>query len=345
MRNSAEAIKENGVVAISLHSIGQRAVIRVRDNGKGIPSNVLPFIFDRQFSYGKQKASSLQRGIGLGQVKKSVESWDGSISVVSKEKLGTTFSLSLPRSTPPSWFVSKLPLKSKETLTLVSDDKQLYDVWKEKIIKFNKNHHADISINHFLSFSDFEAWRINYYQSRNLKFNQTVLFSMTELGTQLKSDPELNLLKISRLIFLISKTEESLEIKEFLIKNHLGVIGIEGSHSLPLTLYQDDPEIFDIVMIDDNYPLMTELKKQAVRTGKSFTFFSSINEFVRNAHRIDPKSEIWIDSDLGNGLRGEIEARLIHQLGFRNLYCTSYYEDIDLRNCPWIKGRRKKTIL
>ncbi len=71
--------------------------IKVKDEGIGMPENKQKIIFER---FG-QVDSSLSRqaegsGIGLHLVKKFVESLDGSISVESKEGMGSTFTVRLP---------------------------------------------------------------------------------------------------------------------------------------------------------------------------------------------------------------------------------------------------------
>ena len=79
--------------------------IRVKDNGIGIPAKQLPYIFDRFFQAETPQPEEEEivrplrtggTGIGLALTKELVKLMGGSISVSSKEKEGTEFSIRLP---------------------------------------------------------------------------------------------------------------------------------------------------------------------------------------------------------------------------------------------------------
>lgn len=80
---------------IDIHAIidAQQAMIKIRDNGIGIPDELLPRIFDMFF-----RASEKSDGAGLGLyiVKETVEKLKGTIAVESMEDTGTTFTLAIP---------------------------------------------------------------------------------------------------------------------------------------------------------------------------------------------------------------------------------------------------------
>ncbi|MDP8219813.1 MAG: PAS domain S-box protein [Candidatus Stygibacter frigidus] len=61
------------------------------DNGKGIPQEVMPRIFEKGFHYGKTGHT----GIGLYIVQKTIEEFKGSISVKSNQPQGTIFTINL----------------------------------------------------------------------------------------------------------------------------------------------------------------------------------------------------------------------------------------------------------
>jgi signal transduction histidine kinase len=72
--------------------------ISVVDNGSGIPEDVLPRIFEPQFS-----TRSTGTGLGLAIVQRLVRSWGGSVSVESTVGDGTTVTVTVPvwSSEPP----------------------------------------------------------------------------------------------------------------------------------------------------------------------------------------------------------------------------------------------------
>lgn len=78
---------------------GDWAVIEVRDQGLGIPSADLPYVFER-FHRGKNVEGRIGgTGIGLAGARSIVESHGGTISVESEEGRGTVFWVRLPRAT------------------------------------------------------------------------------------------------------------------------------------------------------------------------------------------------------------------------------------------------------
>ena len=67
--------------------------VLVRDTGKGISSEDLPYIFDPFFTTKKHQGGT---GIGLANVKQIIERWGGSIQVESAVNRGTQFTIFLP---------------------------------------------------------------------------------------------------------------------------------------------------------------------------------------------------------------------------------------------------------
>jgi len=96
--NAIQYTPQGGDVRMGLARVGDQARIIVRDTGPGIPSEDLPYIFDRFYRAEKSRTRSSSPGFGLGLsiAKWIVENHGGTINVESKEGQGTTFAIWLP---------------------------------------------------------------------------------------------------------------------------------------------------------------------------------------------------------------------------------------------------------
>ena len=95
LNNAAQAVsgREGATIWIESHANDANVVISVRDNGPGIPADVLPRIFDPFFT---TKDVGQGTGLGLSIVHGFVERHGGTIEVDSEIGQGTTFTVTLP---------------------------------------------------------------------------------------------------------------------------------------------------------------------------------------------------------------------------------------------------------
>ena len=95
LTNAADALEGvvSPVIMISTVWSGDRIIIRIMDNGKGIPEDQKRHLF-QPFSTTKSHGT----GLGLVIVKKMLLKMNGTIEIESREKAGTTVTLNLPAS-------------------------------------------------------------------------------------------------------------------------------------------------------------------------------------------------------------------------------------------------------
>lgn len=93
--NALNYTDERGEISISTEKKGDNCIISFRDNGRGIPKDELPSLFNKYTSYSK-RFRQVGTGLGLYLSKKIVEKHGGSISVESEEGKGSCFTVSLP---------------------------------------------------------------------------------------------------------------------------------------------------------------------------------------------------------------------------------------------------------
>lgn len=92
INNSYEALSEKGSIKVKVENQGSELLIKIVDNGSGIPENLISKITCHGISYNKPKGS----GLGLHHAKSTVESWNGKLEIASIENLGSKFTLRLP---------------------------------------------------------------------------------------------------------------------------------------------------------------------------------------------------------------------------------------------------------
>jgi signal transduction histidine kinase len=76
-------------VTVRVSEGGRR--LAVEDDGRGIPAEALPRVFDPAFS-----TTSSGAGLGLAIAKRLVESWGGAITLESAPGRGTTVAITFP---------------------------------------------------------------------------------------------------------------------------------------------------------------------------------------------------------------------------------------------------------
>ena len=90
--NSIEAIKGKGQIEFTLEAEPEVIRLEIKDNGNGIPADILERVFDPYFST-KEKGT----GLGLAICKRIVEENGGAIKIESQPGLGTKVRLTFPR--------------------------------------------------------------------------------------------------------------------------------------------------------------------------------------------------------------------------------------------------------
>ena len=95
LSNAIKYTEEGGRVDVDLSLEGGDAVIRVSDNGKGIPDKEKPHLFDR-FWQGEGSANKGGSGIGLNIVREYVSMHEGRVEVSDTPGGGATFTVFLP---------------------------------------------------------------------------------------------------------------------------------------------------------------------------------------------------------------------------------------------------------
>ena len=102
--NARDAVPERGNIWISVNEEGERIVIRIKDDGKGIVPELIGRIFEPLVTTKRGQGGT---GLGLAITRRILHACDGEISVESVPGNGAEFSISLPRAAASNVILSR----------------------------------------------------------------------------------------------------------------------------------------------------------------------------------------------------------------------------------------------
>ncbi len=140
LRNSVEASdRELGQITIKIFADDKEFQLLISDNGCGIKKEDLSRVFENKVSIGKANGT----GIGLYQVRSTIERMNGTVSMESTVGCGTTLKLSWPISEvvlkQPEKHSEISVLDSKPDLVFIDDSKASRTSWSIQAKREQKN--------------------------------------------------------------------------------------------------------------------------------------------------------------------------------------------------------------
>ncbi|MFB7639085.1 sensor histidine kinase [Peribacillus butanolivorans] len=95
--NAMKFTDEGGVISISCVKNSSSVILSVEDNGKGIPQEEIPKIFNRFYQIEQSRSANEGSGLGLSIAKWIVNTHQGTIKVTSEPNTSTRFEITFPR--------------------------------------------------------------------------------------------------------------------------------------------------------------------------------------------------------------------------------------------------------
>lgn len=320
--NSVDACEQNGKIVVSLSKVDNQISISITDNGKGIPADVIPRLMIKGFSYEKPSGS----GLGLYHAKEMVESWKGTITLISIPGK-TEVSILLPMADRPMWFASTIVLRPKMKIVVIDDDSSVHHIWDQRFSDYKT------SVEVFHCYNLKEAYcRANYLLSEN----EDVLFLC---DYELAGDNESGLdfiekLNISRTSLLVTSRASEMIIQARASRHGLKILPKSMAGFVKINF--KDPSGLRVILIDDDELVRRSWSSVAERKGTLLTTFENVDDFEKEMGHLSKETVIYIDSNLGNGVKGEIYAKKIYDFGIKNIVLTTGYNSAEFKSYPWI---------
>lgn len=323
--NGVEALPGKGSVTISLVSVGGMIEVAIHDTGIGIAPELLARLGQPGETHGKPGGS----GLGLHHARTSVEAWGGSLALKSEVGRGTTVTMKVPAASPPEWFAPQIDLTRDSIVVVLDDDPTIHQIWKRRF-ESELGSDSGIRLVHCSKAAELRRW-----VTGNVDAATAIYLLDYELGceseTGLALAKELNL--TGRAILVTSRFEDQAILDEC-IRLGLRLIPKVLAGFVPIACPLSSG--LDAVLIDDDRLVHTVWTVAARNNGKRLAVFSTPREFMVSVGKLDKRTPIYVDSNLGDGIRGEEFTKELHAQGFRNLYLATGRQPDTLPPMPWI---------
>lgn len=344
VNNAVEAIDGAGRVCIGLKKTGAEITVTVTDNGKGIPGEVLEKLGLPGETHGKSGGS----GLGLYHARLAMESWGGRLELDSPPGGGTTAALTLPAAPPPDWFLSVLALPAGSAVLVLDDDPSIHQLWQGRFEEARAKEYG-IEEFQFCAPAELRAW----VKANPRKAAEAVclfdyeLLGYTETGLSLAEELGLT----PRTILVTSRYEEPRVTREC---SRLGIPLIPKGLSdiVPISILQTDraenhvapaagPAATAVLLDDDPLVHMTWLIS-AKAAGIALKAYEAPAELLKDSDSMPLNTPVYIDSNLGGGVKGEDIAHALHEKGFTDLYMQTGHPASVFADLRFLKGVQNK---
>jgi signal transduction histidine kinase len=332
VNNSAESLPDHkGKILVSVRKTQNSVIIKVVDNGKGIPSHILEQLGQMGVTHGKEGTES-GSGLGVYHAKKTIESFGGTFEIKSELGNGTHIIMTLPAAPAPKWFVEKLVLQKNMQVISLDDDLSIHQVWKGR---FLSKDFASVGSEHltFTSGQELKDWFATIQEKNHQRLYLMDYELLNQNATGLQIIEELGLGAQS--ILVTSRYEEA-HIREKCERLGVKLIPKAMAGFVPIEIAAPK-ELLDCILIDDDSLVQMSWKMFADINNKKFKHFFNADDFFKAAGSFDVNIPIYVDSNLGNGVKGEEVSQKIYEAGFKNIRLCTGYEASDFEPRPWIR--------
>ena len=322
INNSIEAVNCNGLITISLSCNSSWIEIIIEDNGCGIPPDILPKITEQGFSFNKEHGA----GFGLSYTKQYLDQINATLNIRSDQKRGTQITMGLIRSDYPFWFGDEINIKHDSVIIVLDDDPSIHDAWNERFKKF-----TNVKLIHFKTRLELLQYRVDP--------TIPILYLIDyELLVDVKNGLDvIEELKLKEGVFLVTSCFEDNAIRARCESMHVKIIPKPYVPYINITQFPKVENKDGLVFIDDDDMMRMTWRFAAEAAGKSISTYSSFEEFIQELNNYSKSTIIYIDSDLGDDIKGEVYAKHLYDKGFFELHLATGHSKSQYVPLPWIK--------
>lgn len=341
-RRAISNIVNNAVDALG-EKLGNRVVLRleandtalnviVEDNGKGMPPEIVEKIMANiAVTAGKKDG----HGIGLTQVRETLQAYQGRMDIDSRLEEGTKIILTFPRIKAPSWIAEQIQLNADDLIIILDDDASIHGAWD---LRFETilDEHPLMRLRHFKQASE----ALEFLNSIS-DIDKQKIFLLTDFELLQQEMNGLNVIEKSHInrSILVTSHYRNNNVLTHASKTNTKILPKLLAPEVPILINHDiktdsqfERKKVDIIVLDDD-------KKYTWTLGQLFENRSVIEyhdpiEFLDNRHRYTQDVKIYIDTNYKDmDIKGLDIARILYSEDYKNLYLLTA-SPINLEKVP-----------
>ena len=326
--NNAVEAGDNGKVSVGLVQKDEAIILTVSDTGKGIPPEILAKLGQRGETHGKAGGS----GLGLYHARTTAENWGGSLAITSEVGKGTTVAVTLPKAKAPAYFVGELKLLPGRPVLVLDDEPGIHEMWRGRFEAARLGGHK-IETLYFSEPGQLRAW---VKENAEKAAKAVCLFDYELAGHQetgLTLAEELGLCE--QTILVTSRSEEQ-RVIEACAALKVRMIPKAQADLVPVSVAVQAPPARAVLLDDSNIVHMT-WEMAAEEAGVELLGYTDPDKFMADLGNFPKDMPIYIDSELGENIKGEKIAVELKEKGYTNLCLATAHAPERFAHLPWLK--------
>lgn len=262
----------------------------------------------------------------MSYAKQYLEQINGSIHIHSNENIGTKIRINLLRANHPIWFCESISIAKITNIVVLDDDNSIHAAWDDRFSQF-----SGVKMFHCYNTTHLSQYKFNHDV-------HTVYLIDYELRDDVKNGLEIiEELDLKTKSILVTSCFEDISLRARC--ENMGVKIIPKSYVPYINIIQNqkDENTHTMVFIDDDEMMRMTWSFAAEEVGQQVSTYSSFDEFLNEITKYDKDTLIYIDSDLGNNIKGEDCAKFLFDTGFLDIHLSTAHSPEKFNQMYWIK--------
>lgn len=301
--------KDNSYILIKLYQESDTTIISIKDNGSGIPDDI-----KNKFLAGIAHNSNKKDGNGLGliQVRKTLNSISSDYNIISEPGMGTEFIIRIPPIKLPNWFCDTLNIQPYQKIIIFDDDKNIYNLWQ----------------NIFAAYIDLLKLELFYFDKLELlnefiktSINNNTLFLCDYDTKDINGIEVIQQTNIANSI-LVTSFAEDLDLQSKIAMTSFKMLDKQLISYIRINTINSNYENVDMVWLDDQ-DFFPRYIVETYYHDINVKIFSSVQEFMEKLIKYSKNTIIILDNhiEVDNVIKtsGVTIANKLNEMGYKNI--------------------------